>query len=281
MASGGIASMQSASRESLAEATKRLDAHVDGAAAADLATLGDDLFAVLRAARRRADAAPAPRRPGRAGRVAHAPGRPAAQRQDRSRRRSTSCPTRSRRAGRARPTWRTPSRRSPGGRRSAWPRRTAPSTRSRTSCSGSVASWTGSRSWPSSLGDRTQPVDGRVGLLKQVLGGKVSPVTATLLEQAVRVPQGRSLDRAAEELSELAAARRDRSVAHVRTPVRLSPAQEQQLTESLSRRVRAAHLPAGRARRVAHRRPRRRRRRRAHRRQRGRPLAAARRSLPS
>lgn len=85
------------------------------------------------------------------------------------------------------------------------------------------------------LADENTPADGRVGLLGEVLGGKVSPVTATLLEHTVRNPRGRSLDRAAEELSELAAARRDRYVAHVRTPVRLSPAQEQRLTDSLSR----------------------------------------------
>ena len=39
----------------------------------------------------------------------------------------------------------------------------------------------------------------------------------------------------AEELSELAAGRRDRYVAHVRTPVRLTAEQEQRLTDSLTR----------------------------------------------
>jgi F-type H+-transporting ATPase subunit delta len=68
-----------------------------------------------------------------------------------------------------------------------------------------------------------------------VLGDKVRPVTKTLLEQTVRSPRGRALDRAAEELSELAAARRDRYVAHVATPVALTPAQEQRLSETLSR----------------------------------------------
>ena len=67
------------------------------------------------------------------------------------------------------------------------------------------------------LADASAPADKRVALLREVLGGRVSPVTATLLEQTVRTPRGRSLDRAAEELSELAAARRDRYVAHVRT----------------------------------------------------------------
>jgi F-type H+-transporting ATPase subunit delta len=85
------------------------------------------------------------------------------------------------------------------------------------------------------LADQNTAVDQRVQLLSGLLDGKVSPVTATLLEQTVRNPRGRSLDRAAEELSELAAARRDRYVAHVRTPVRLSPAQEQRLTDTLTR----------------------------------------------
>jgi len=109
------------------------------------------------------------------------------------------------------------------------------------------------------LSDTATPVDKRVALLREVLtdhdrgvvdglvdrvrsalGGddpvsKVAPVTATLLEQVVRNPRSRNLDVAAEELSELAAARRDRYVAHVRTPVRMTGEQEQRLTDSLTR----------------------------------------------
>jgi F-type H+-transporting ATPase subunit delta len=79
------------------------------------------------------------------------------------------------------------------------------------------------------------PAEKRVGLLRDVVGEKVAPVTATLLEQAVRTPRSRNLDVTAEELSELAAARRDRYVAHVRTPVRMTGEQEQRLTDSLTR----------------------------------------------
>jgi len=83
-------------------------------------------------------------------------------------------------------------------------------------------------------------VDGLVDRVRSALGGddpvsKVAPVTATLLEQVVRNPRSRNLDVAAEELSELAAARRDRYVAHVRTPVRMTGEQEQRLTDSLTR----------------------------------------------
>ena len=85
------------------------------------------------------------------------------------------------------------------------------------------------------LSDTATPVDKRLGLLREVLVEKVTPVTATLLEQTVRNPRSRKLDVASEELSELAAARRDRYVAHVRTPVRMTGEQEQRLTDSLTR----------------------------------------------
>jgi len=85
------------------------------------------------------------------------------------------------------------------------------------------------------LGDTTTPAQRRVGLLRELVGGKVRPVTAGLLEQSVRGSRGRSLDLVAAELAELAAQRRDRYVAHVRTPVRLTSAQEQRLVDTLSR----------------------------------------------
>lgn len=85
------------------------------------------------------------------------------------------------------------------------------------------------------LGDTARPVEGRVRLLDSVLGDKVYPVTATLLREAVRLPRSRHLDVVAEELAELAAARRDRSVAKVRTPVELSSEQETKLAETLGR----------------------------------------------
>ncbi|WP_219416152.1 F0F1 ATP synthase subunit delta [Pseudonocardia nigra] len=85
------------------------------------------------------------------------------------------------------------------------------------------------------LADTTAPEERRVGLLDQVLGGKVSPVTATLLRQSVRLARSRHLDLVSEELAELAAARRDRSVARITAPVALTPEQEQKLSDSLAR----------------------------------------------
>jgi F-type H+-transporting ATPase subunit delta len=85
------------------------------------------------------------------------------------------------------------------------------------------------------LADTGTPVDGRVALLDQLLDRKVTTVTTELLRQAVRQPRGRHLDRVAEELAELAAARRQRSIARVATPVRLTAEQEDHLRATLTR----------------------------------------------
>jgi F-type H+-transporting ATPase subunit delta len=226
--------MQAASRESLDAATGRLDAHVDGSSAADLASLGEDLFAVLRLL----NGEPALRRA-----LADPSTDPAA-------RSSLADQLFSGKIGR------TALDTVSDVVSSRWSRSTdledALEALARRATLG-VAEKDNSLDdvedelfrfgrildrepqLASLIGDRSTPVDGRVGLLKKVLGDKVSAVTAALLEQTVRIPQGRGLDRAAEELSELAAARRDRYVAHVRTPVRLSPDQEARLGESLTR----------------------------------------------
>jgi F-type H+-transporting ATPase subunit delta len=85
------------------------------------------------------------------------------------------------------------------------------------------------------LADATTPADGRVALLDQLVGSKVSPVSAALLRQTVRSPRDKHIDVVCEELAELAAARRERSVARVAAPVALTAEQEQKLTDTLSR----------------------------------------------
>jgi len=85
------------------------------------------------------------------------------------------------------------------------------------------------------LADTGTPADGRVALLDRLLDRKVTTVTAALLRQTVRLPRGRHLDTVAEELAELAAARRQRSIARVTTPVLLTPDQETRLRDTLSR----------------------------------------------
>ena len=226
--------LQSASRESLKAATARLDAHVDDTGASDLTRLASDLFAVLSLlerehALRRAladSATPAASRTGLADRLLSGKvGRPALD--------LVSDLVSSR-----------------------WSRSSdlieAVETLARNAAFG-VAEKDGSLDRVEDelfrfgrildrepelarlLSDSATPADKRVGLLHEVAGQKVATVTATLLEQAVRTQRSRNLDVAAEELSELAAARRDRYVAHVRTSVRMTGEQEQRLTESLTR----------------------------------------------
>jgi F-type H+-transporting ATPase subunit delta len=225
--------LQPASRESLPEAGKRLDAHIDTASANDLERLGGDLFAVLRLLasepslrRSLADpAAPSAARSSLADQLLSGKiGRPAldivsdlvSARWSRSVDLVEALEVLARRAVLA----------------VAEKNNSLDDVEDQLFRFGRILDR--EPALTSLLSDAATPAEKRVELLGQVLGGKVSPVTATLLEQTVRTPRGRSLDLAAEELSELAAARRDRYVAHVRTPVRLAPAQEQRLTESLS-----------------------------------------------
>jgi F-type H+-transporting ATPase subunit delta len=84
------------------------------------------------------------------------------------------------------------------------------------------------------LADPGAPADKRVELLDAVIGGKVRPVTEQLLRQLVASPRGRSLENAVVELSELAAAQRDRSVARVQTAIALTDEQESRLEQALS-----------------------------------------------
>ncbi|MGH3564833.1 MAG: F0F1 ATP synthase subunit delta [Pseudonocardia sp.] len=226
--------LEPASRESLAEAGSRLDAHVDGSSAAELGRLGDDLFAVLclllaevGIRRHLADpSVPAGARSGlvdtllaeRIGRTAlDTVSELASARWSRSLDFVDAVETLARRAALA------------------------------------VAEKDGSLDdvedelfrfgrlldrepeLNSLLGDGGTDADKRVGLLRDVLGDRASPVTAGLLEQGVRNPRHRSLDLVAADLAEVAAERRDRYVAHVRTAVRLTAAQEQRLTDTLGR----------------------------------------------
>lgn len=84
------------------------------------------------------------------------------------------------------------------------------------------------------LSDEGAPADGRVALLDRLLADKVRPATRQLLEQAVRLPRGVSLEVLVGRLAELAAARRHRSVAHVTAAAPLTDAQESRLAQVLS-----------------------------------------------
>jgi F-type H+-transporting ATPase subunit delta len=84
------------------------------------------------------------------------------------------------------------------------------------------------------LAAESTPAEGRVGLLDGVLADKVRPVTKQLLEQAVRLSRGRSLELVVGKLAELAAEVRGRSVARVTAASPLSDEQERRLAQTLS-----------------------------------------------
>lgn len=84
------------------------------------------------------------------------------------------------------------------------------------------------------LSDTTTEASRRRELLDSVLADRVDAVTHRLLTQMIMRRQARPLDRTAEVLAEAAAARRDRSIARVVSPVVLGERQESRLAESLS-----------------------------------------------
>ena len=85
------------------------------------------------------------------------------------------------------------------------------------------------------LGDENAPAARRLELLDTVLANRTRPVTRGLLEQAIRAPRGRPLDEIVDALVDRAAARRERSVAHVSAAGPLSQQQEQRLLDVLNR----------------------------------------------
>lgn len=85
------------------------------------------------------------------------------------------------------------------------------------------------------LSDQNAPVDGRLGLLDSVIGGKVDPTTKALVEQTVRLLRGQAAASAVSDLAELAAARRGETVAHVIAAVEPSDSQRERIAGVLGR----------------------------------------------
>ena len=85
------------------------------------------------------------------------------------------------------------------------------------------------------LSDPSASSSQRSALIDGLVGGKVQDVTALLLTAKLTGPGAHNAVRAIEELSELAALRRERSIAQITTPVALTDAQERRLVDSLSR----------------------------------------------
>ena len=84
------------------------------------------------------------------------------------------------------------------------------------------------------LTDPGLPDDRKLGLVRSLLSSRAQPATVRLVEVVVTRPRGRSVETALEELSRLAAARRQRLVAAVRVAQPLDDAQTRRLAAVLA-----------------------------------------------
>jgi len=85
------------------------------------------------------------------------------------------------------------------------------------------------------LSDQTAPGEAKRRLVRDLLGSKVDDVTLALVEQVVGRTAGRSVGFKLDELVQLAAQRRERSVAYVTSASELSADQRERLAEQLHR----------------------------------------------
>ncbi|MGP4020524.1 F0F1 ATP synthase subunit delta [Saccharopolyspora sp. 5N708] len=85
------------------------------------------------------------------------------------------------------------------------------------------------------LSDPTGDEAGKHAVVDQLIEAKVEPVTLNLVRQLVARPSGQRVSEGLEELAELSAKRRERSVAHVRSAISLSEEQQQRLSRTLQR----------------------------------------------
>jgi len=77
----------------------------------------------------------------------------------------------------------------------------------------------------------------RVALVSSLIDAKVTASTARLIKVLVAAPRGRSIERGLAEFAQVAAARRNRLVALVRSAIPLSEEQRNRLGAALSARV--------------------------------------------
>jgi F-type H+-transporting ATPase subunit delta len=92
----------------------------------------------------------------------------------------------------------------------------------------------GDRALAAALSDSTAELGRRAELVRSLLDGKVRPATLRLAELALAGFGGRGFAASLTRLVELAASRRDRSVAYVTTAVPLTEDQEQRLAARLA-----------------------------------------------
>ena len=91
---------------------------------------------------------------------------------------------------------------------------------------------------PAAAVRKEAPIESRVELLHNVLGSsstKVNPIAVDLLAKTVELLQGQPAEDAVLVLAEVAVARRGEVIAHVKAAVDLTDAQQERLTQVLSR----------------------------------------------
>lgn len=84
------------------------------------------------------------------------------------------------------------------------------------------------------LDEVSVPAKRRTALLRDVVFGRVHPITQRLLEHVVASPRKRSVENAIDDLLKAAAARRERSIARVLSAVPVTASQEERLAQALS-----------------------------------------------
>ncbi|HEX6473110.1 MAG TPA: F0F1 ATP synthase subunit delta [Streptosporangiaceae bacterium] len=84
------------------------------------------------------------------------------------------------------------------------------------------------------LSNPAAPADAKVRLLSDLLDGKVTDATLRLVAENATHPRGRSLERGLELYGRIAAERRERLIAVVRTSVELTETQKTRLTAALA-----------------------------------------------
>lgn len=85
------------------------------------------------------------------------------------------------------------------------------------------------------LADRQIPAAQRLGVVEDLLGGRADPQTVAAVAHVIQSGRGRQLIDIIEAFIRVAASRRDRAVAEVRTAVELTDAQRERLRVALGR----------------------------------------------
>jgi F-type H+-transporting ATPase subunit delta len=84
------------------------------------------------------------------------------------------------------------------------------------------------------LTDPSLPSDNKKAVIRELLGDRAAPLTASLLGFIVECGRARELQRIAEELAAVAAERRQHALAEVRTAVPLTVRQRTRMADALA-----------------------------------------------